>query len=234
MNKVHRSNNLAIRIPLTRERILLAASELADKNGLASVSMRQVAQSLGVEAMSLYKYVSSKDDLLDGLVEIVAFQMDVPALDSGWKEAMLLRSHSERRILNLHPWATSLFESRSGTGPTRLSHQERLIGIIRRAGFSIELGYNLIVAVNSFVYGFVIQEQTWYASPEDRPRAVSQSRPTITNDEYPYVYEMMTFIMAKIGENAEFGSRTEAGYVANFEFGLKLILDGFERTMQKK
>jgi AcrR family transcriptional regulator len=225
MRKPPSSKNLARRSPLTRERVLQAALALADKNGLGSVTMRHLAQELGVEAMSLYKYVSNKDDLLDGLIELVALQMSVPSSNAGWKEALRERANSERKILNQHSWAVDLFESRSGTGVTRLRHQNHMIGILRKAKFPIDLVFKALIAQTSYVYGFVMMETAWsYQSKE----TTDQKRALISETEYPYVFEMIRWVTEKNKKNAEVGIHTPSGHSADFEFGLNLILNGLE------
>ncbi|MFZ3229403.1 MAG: TetR/AcrR family transcriptional regulator [Pseudobdellovibrio sp.] len=231
MKKVTRSNTLARRLPLTRDRILNTALDLADKSGLESVSMRQVALGLGVEAMSLYKYVSNKDDLLDGLVELVVVQISVPSLDIGWKQALKERALSERKVLNLHPWAVTLFESTTGTGVTRLRHQNHMTGILRRAGFSIELALNTLIALTGYVYGFVILEQAWSFHPKAQPKVVKNPASVISETEHPYIFELVKFAIAKKSEMAANGTSTSSGPFVDFEFGLNLILDGLERTL---
>lgn len=226
MKKPTRSKALTHRAPLTRERILNTALALADKSGLDSVSMRQVAKGLGVEAMSLYNHVANKDDILDGLVELVVSQMSVPSPDTEWKEALRERAYTVRKILNRHPWAANLLESRASIGPTRLRHHDSMIGILRKAGFSIELAFNTMIALTSYIYGFVIIEEGFKL--KEQPKVVESVQPTISPTEYPYIYEMINFVIAKNNENAESGNYTESSFFADFEFGLNHLLDGVE------
>ena len=127
------------RLPLTRQRVLHAAVALADRDGVGSLSMRKLAQELGVEAMSLYHHVANKDDILDGIVDVVFSEIDLPTNDIDWRAAMRQRAISARQALRRHPWATGLMESRSTPGPATLRHHDAVLGILRNAGFSIEL-----------------------------------------------------------------------------------------------
>jgi len=226
MEKPTRSKALTHRAPLTRERILNTALALADKSGLDSVSMRQVAKGLGVEAMSLYNHVANKDDILDSLVELVVSQMSVPSPDTEWKEALRERAYTVRKILNRHPWAANLLESRASIGPTRLCHHDSMIGILRKAGFSIELAFNTMIALTSYIYGFVIIEEGFKL--KEQPKVVESVQPTISPTEYPYIYEMINFVITKNNENAESGNYTKSSFFADFEFGLNHLLDGLE------
>lgn len=229
MKKSISSNTLARRAPLTRERVLNTALALADKSGLESVSMRQVAQGLGVEAMSLYKHVANKDDLLDGLVELVVAQMNVPAPDTEWRAALRERAYTVRKILNCHPWAANLLESRANIGPTRLRHHDSMIGILRKSGFSIELAFNTMIALTSYIYGFVILEEGFKL--KQQPQDVESVPPKISPTEYPYIFEMINFVISKNNENAELGDRIDSGFFADFDFGLNNLFDGLERIL---
>lgn len=230
MKKSFNSNKLVQRIPLTRERILNAALELADNSGLDSVSMRKVAQSLGVEAMSLYKYVANKDDLLDGIVELVVAQMSVPSPDTAWREALRARAYAVRKILNCHPWAANLLESRVNIGPTRLRHHDSMFRILRNAGFSIGLSFNSMIALTSYVYGFVILEEGNKLKKIPKDVDVQQMIPPA---EYPYIYEMIEFVLESKSGNEGIGNSAEADSFADFEFGLNHLFDGLERMLAR-
>src|SRR5437867_8063557 len=127
------------RIPLSRERVLRAAVAFADESGIASLTMRKLGEALGVEAMSLYNHVANKGDLLDGMIDIVFSEIDLPSRGADWKTAMRQRGVSARRVLSRHPWAIGLMESRSSPGPATLRHHDAVIGRLREAGFSIAL-----------------------------------------------------------------------------------------------
>ena len=148
------------RLPLTRQRVLHAAVALADRDGVGSLSMRKLAQELGVEAMSLYHHVANKDDILDGIVDVVFSEIDLPTNDIDWRAAMRQRAISARQALRRHPWATGLMESRSTPGPATLRHHDAVLGILRNAGFSIELAAHAFSVLDSYVYGFALQESS--------------------------------------------------------------------------
>lgn len=225
MGKVSRSKTSTQRLPLTRERVLQVALALADEGGLEAVSMRQVAQGLSVEAMSLYKHVANKDDLVDGLVELVVVQIDVPSITINWKQAVKERALSERKVLNRHPWAVTLFETTTGTGVTRLIHQNHMIGILRRAGFSIELSFNTMITLAAYVYGFVILEHAWSLHAKERPKnSIRPPKAMLSESEHPYVFEMVKFAMDKAARGA--------AHTGDFDFGLNLIVDGLEKKLK--
>ena len=138
--------NAMSRAPLSRERVLGAAVALADRGGIGALSMRKLAQELGVEAMSLYHHVANKDDILDGIVDVVFSEIELPSGDADWKAAMRQRAISAREALLRHPWATGLMESRSTPGPATLRHHDAVLGILRTAGFSVER--HIHVAIN--------------------------------------------------------------------------------------
>src|SRR5262245_12466733 len=129
----------AHREPLTRDRVLRAAVALADQDGMSSLSMRKLGEAVGVEAMSLYNHVASKSDLLDGMIDIVFSEIDLPPADVGWRTAMRQRAISARQVLRRHRWAIGLMESRTSPGPATLHHHDAVLGCLRQAGFSIEL-----------------------------------------------------------------------------------------------
>src|SRR6202142_2593583 len=146
------------RIPLTRERVLDAAIALADAAGIESLTMRKLGQELGVEAMSLYNRVANKDDVLQGMVDRVMGEIDLSSLEGDWKPAMRLRAISARDTFARRPWASSLVASRTTPGPATLRHHNAVIGCLRRGGFSIDLAAHAFSALDSYAYGFSIQE----------------------------------------------------------------------------
>ena len=138
-----------IRAPLSKERVLQAAIRLADKIGIASLSMRRLGQELGVEAMSLYKHVANKDDVLDGIVDIVASEIELPSIGGDWKKSMRRRASSAHEILLRHPWATMLIVSRANVGPAMLRYVDATIGCLREAGFSYVMADHAWNAIDS-------------------------------------------------------------------------------------
>ena len=127
------------RTPLSRDRVLRTAVARADQDGISALSMRKLGEALGVEAMSLYNHVASKSDLLDGMIDIVFSEIDLPSGDGDWRDAMRRRAISARQVLRRHPWAIGLMESRTSPGPATLRHHDAVLGCLRRAGFSVEL-----------------------------------------------------------------------------------------------
>lgn len=149
------------RTPLSRERVLAAALELADREGLEAISMRRLGQALGVEAMSLYKHVTDKDEILDGIVERVLGQIDVPPADEDWRLAMQRRAVSARAVFSRHPWAIGLLESRaSGAGSGRLGYFDAVLGALRGAGFSSQLAKRGFVVLDAYVHGYILLERS--------------------------------------------------------------------------
>ncbi|HEX9335840.1 MAG TPA: TetR/AcrR family transcriptional regulator C-terminal domain-containing protein, partial [Pseudonocardiaceae bacterium] len=150
--------NAESRARLNRDRVLRAAIALADANGIESLTMRKLGVELGVEAMSLYNHVANKSDLLDGMIDIVFTEIDLAAGDIGWRAAMRRRAISAREVLSHHRWAIGLMESRNTPGPATLRHHDAVLGTLRRAGFSVELAAHAYSALDSYIYGFALQE----------------------------------------------------------------------------
>ena len=140
--------------PLTRDRILRAAVRLADRRGIEALSMRALGRQLGREAMSLYNHVAGKDDLLDGIVEMVIGEIPLPGQDTDWREAMRSRASRAREVFSRHPWAPRLIDSRLSGGPQRLRYFEAVLGTLRRAGFGVELAARAFSLIDSYLYGF--------------------------------------------------------------------------------
>ena len=211
------------RVRLNRERILLAAVEIADERGVGAVTMREVASTLGVEAMSLYNHVANKDDMLDGMVNLVAEEFDLPEDLDDWREAMRRRAISAHRVFGRHPWAPALFDSRGSSGPSGLRYYDWVLGILTRAGFRIEDAARAFSLFDSYIYGFGIQQSNFSAegdaSLEERAEAMLAYIPAET---YPYLHQMASQAM-QTGYDAE----------ADFEFGLEIILDGLQRTLDE-
>ncbi len=183
--------------------------------------MRELGQRLGVEAMSLYNHVDNKDDLLDGMIDLVVSEIDLPSGDVDWREAMRRRAVSAREVFVRHPWASALIDSRESSGPERMRYFDWVIGTLRRAGFSVELAVRAFSAIDSYVYGFGRQQLNISAgegdaTPEEMAEAFLSAIPA---DAFPYLSEVTEYML-------------RAGYdeSADFEFGLGLILDGLERA----
>ena len=208
------------RAPLTRERVLRAAIRLADKGGLEAVSMRKLGQVLRVEAMSLYKHVANKDDLLDGVVDEVFSEIRLPQEGADWRIAMRDRAISARDVLVRHPWAIGLMDSRRNAGPATIRHHDAVIGSLRRGGFSVEMAAHAFSLLDSYIYGFALQETSLpFRTPEELSELADTVMPLAPATEYPYFAELAT----------EYALRPGYSYGAEFAFGLDLILDGLER-----
>lgn len=197
--------------------MLRAAVALADQSGIDSLSMRRLGQELGVEAMSLYTYVSGKDDLLDGMVDVVFGEIELPSPRARWRNATRRRTISAREVLRSHPWATPLMNSRSAPGPHTLRHLDAMLGCFRRGGFSVELTAHAISAVDAYLYGFALTDTALpFDSPEETAVLAEQILAGMPADEYPHLRELTTEHVLKPGYD----------YGKEFEFGLDLVLDG--------
>jgi AcrR family transcriptional regulator len=211
----------AQRIPLTRELVLHAAVTLADESGSESLSMRKLGEAVGVEAMSLYHHVANKDDLLDGMIDVVFGEIELPSDGRDWKRAMRQRALSARRVLSRHGWAIRFMESRTSPGPATLRHHDAVLGCLRNAGFSIQLAAHAFSLLDSYVYGFALHERSL---PSDTPEQVTVLAQGILArfavGEYPHLAELATAHVLQPGYE----------HAGGFEFGLDLILEGLERA----
>jgi AcrR family transcriptional regulator len=208
-----------LRSPLSRDRVLRAAVALADGNGIASLSMRKLGGAVGVEAMSLYNHVANKDELLDGMIDLVFSEIELPSGDAGWRTAMRQRAVSARRALSRHPWAIGLMESRSSPGPATLRHHDAVIGSLREAGFSIEMAAHAYSVLDSYIYGFALQEASLPFDTGEQTAELAQTIMTqFAANEYPHLTELTVEHVLQPGYD----------YGNEFEFGLDLILDGLE------
>src|SRR4028119_775959 len=203
---------------LSRERVLRAAVCLADEGGIESLSMRKLAQDLGVKAMSLYNHVANKDDLLDGIVDIVVSEIEVPNLGVDWKTAMRGRAMSAHEVLLRHPWSTMPLVSRVNVGPAMLRYVDATLGCLREAGFSLEMADRAWNAIDSHIYGFTLQELNFPFETEEYSEAAKNGLSLIPADKYPYLNRLTHDVI-------------EGRYdgIHDFEFGLELILNGLDR-----
>lgn len=208
------------RPPLSRERILQAAVDLADRGGLGALTMRRLGSELGVEAMALYKHVANKDEILDGIVDLVFGEIEIPSEADDWKEAMRRRARSAREVLSRHSWAIGLVEARDSTGPTTLRYLNAILGNLRSAGFSIENAAHAFSLLDSYVYGRVIQENS---TPIRSSEEWTDSNESILEQdmigEYPHLVE--------IYKNAQ---GIGFSFDGEFEYGLDLILEALDQT----
>jgi AcrR family transcriptional regulator len=209
------------RIRLNRDRVVRSALALADAGGIDALSMRKLAGALGVEAMSLYNHVANKEDLLDGMVDIVFGEIGIPRDGAGWRAAMRQRAISALTVLERHPWATSLMESRANPGPATLEHHDAVIRSLREDGFAIELAAHAYSVLDSYVYGFAQQQRMMpLDTPEQAAAAAAHLLRQLPADRYPYLAELTVEHVLQPGYD----------YADEFEFGLDLILDGLERA----
>jgi len=182
--------------------------------------MRRLGQALRVEAMSLYKHVTNKDDILDGIADLVTSEFEVPSGDADWKTAIRQSVISAHQVLRRHPWASGLIESRLSAGPARLRYLEAVIGVLSVAGFTMPMVLRAIMALDSHTYGFVLQELAWPLDLENAPEAAATFARGLPAGEYPNLLAM-----------AEMVTTDSRGVQIDFEFGLDLILDGLDRLL---
>jgi len=208
-------------VPLNRERVLQAAVAFADKHGIASVSMRKLGEAPGVEAMSLYNHVANKDELLDDMVDVVFAEIGLPSGAPDWRIAMRERALSARRVLSQHRGAIGLMESRGSPGSATLRHHDAVVGCLREAGFSIEMATHAFAVLDSYIYGFALQEANL---PFDTATGGSEVDGTplaqVSAEQYPHLAELATLQVLQPGYD----------YGDEYEFGLDLILDSLERA----
>ncbi len=210
--------------PLTREKILRAAVRLADKNGIGALSMRELGRLLGVEAMSLYNHVANKDDLLDGIVDLVIGEIELPSPDIDWREAMRGRARSAHAAFSRHPWASALIDSRASGGPGRLRYFEAVLGTLRRAGFTVEDTARAFSLIDSYIYGFGRQSFSLAAADGGDPRAAEAFLEALPDQGCPHLAEVAAAFAAGRGYDE----------AADFEFGLTLILDGLQGVLTSR
>ena len=213
----------APRLPLTRDRILQTAVALADRDGVDGVSMRKIAQELGVVPMALYKHVSGKDELLGGMIDVVVSQIDPPGADLEWKPAIRGRILSARQALLRHPWASRVMESRTEPSPIVLAYMDSMIGMFRAGGFSLDLTHHAVHAMGSRLMGF---SQELFNDNADTDPAVEAEMWGQMADVYPSIYEL--FVTVSHDDRSVVGPGCDDQF--EFEFALDLMLDGLERA----
>ena len=205
---------------LNRERVLHAALDFADEHGLAALSMRKLGDALGVEAMSLYNHVANKSALLDGMVDLVFSEIGLPQEGLDWKTAMRERALSARQVLSRRRWAIGLMESRTSPGSATLRHHDAVIGRLREAGFSVALAAHACSVLDSYTYGFALQEASLpFQTPEETEAVAQTMLESMPANEYPHLTQLTEEHILRPGY--EYGDE--------FGFGLDLILDGLER-----
>ncbi len=195
---------------------------IADAEGNSALTIRSLARDLGVKPMAIYHHVANKEEILDGIVDMVFAEIDFPPTDTDWKSAMRQRAIAARQTLARHAWAIPLMESRSNPGPSTLRHHDAVIGSLRRAGFSIEMTAHAYSVLDSYTYGFALQESVSLPFAKETTPEVAESilvkSPT---DSYPYLAELAIEHVLQPGYD----------YGNEFEYGLDLILEGLERVL---
>lgn len=221
------SGNTGRRAPLSRERVLGAAVALADEAGVESLSMRKLSQKLDVVPMALYKHVANKEELLDGMVEVIISEIDTQVRGENWKDAVRLRILSARQAMLRHRWASQVIESRTQAPPVVLEYMNSLIGLFRDGGLSADLTHHVMHALGSRMWGF-----TQEVFPTPPPPAEPEARAAMFQQvamQYPYIIEIAT--AGSHEQETAVGSGCDDQF--EFEFALSLLLDGFERLHQQ-
>ncbi len=208
------TDHRAARVPLTRTRVLREAVALADEEGIDRLSMRRLGQRLGVEAMSLYNHVANKEALLDGMADLVSEDFAVPAPGEDWRQALRRCATSAHDVLARHPWAGTLLESRSHPGPARLRYLNGVVGVLVAAGFPIRSAYHAFLTLDSYIYGYTLQEVSAPARPNEVAEAAQAFVDHLPGGEYPHLVAMAELVM-------------DPGYdrSADFDVGLTMILE---------
>jgi len=218
-----RPAEVANKAPVNRERTLRVALAVADSDGIEAVTMRRLARELGVEAASLYHHVNGKDEILDGLVDVVAAEIEPPMPSTEWRTAVSQRAHHTRDVLRRHPWAVSLMASRTSPGPATLRLLESGIRCFREGGFSIPLAAHAVSVVDSYVHGFVLQEVNLPFRDEAELAAMTEAiMETFPASEFPYLFEMTVQHVLQPGYD----------YGQEFDSGLVVVLDGVTTLLE--
>jgi AcrR family transcriptional regulator len=204
------------RLPLSRDRILDRALRIVDADGVEALTMRRLADELGFEAMSLYRHVKNKDDVLDGILDLVLAEIESPAAAGEWDAAIRRSAISVDHVLGRHPWATDLLMSLRGIRPARLAYMNELLGRLREAGFSADTTYTAYHALDAHIFGFALWLASHTAVPPD---VVERLAREVSLDDYPHLAEHRDQHLAE-GPHHD---------VSAFEFGLDLILDGLRK-----
>ena len=211
------------RAPLSRKRVLDGAVTVADSGGIAGLTIRSLAEHLGVKPMSVYHHVANKDEILDGIVDIVFSQIELPEANGEWRSEISRRARSARAVLRKHPWAIGLMETRTNPGPATLRHHNAVLGALRAGGFSVGLTAHAYALLDSFVYGFALQEATLPFEDQSVEEVAAPMMEAFESGDYPHLLELVTEHALKPGY--DFGDE--------FEFGLELVLDGLSDRLRE-
>ena len=211
----------ATRPRLSRERVLQGAVAVADAGGIASLTIRSLATELGVKPMSVYHHVANKEEILDGIVDLVFSEIELPTIGGDWHEEMRRRAASAREAMRRHPWAIGLVETRTSPGWATLKHHNAVIGTLREAGFSLQMTAHAFAMIDAYVYGFALSEATLPINgPDTVSEVAEQMMSFFTAGDYPHLLEFTLEHVMKPGYD----------YGAEFEFGLEVVLDGLARS----
>jgi AcrR family transcriptional regulator len=211
---------------LTRARVLETAVAFADQRGLEALTMRNLANELNVEAMSLYNHVANKGDLLDGMIELVFSEIEPPNADRDWKAELRKRAVSTRAALLRHRWAVGQMEGRTSHGPSNLKVHDAVLGCLRAAGFSIEMTVHAMSMQDAYIYGFALQQTDMSSQTAEDFAAEAQRQMVAYADalaDYPNLVEVVGGYVAKAGYD----------YDREFLFGFDVILDGLDRLLNE-
>lgn len=206
---------------LSKEKILAAATAYADLNGIETLSMRKLADELHVKAMSLYNHIKNKEQLIDEMVDAVAEKFTIPAKGIHWRDAMEERARSMNEILKAHPWAALTILPRVMVGPHYLTFLDRTLSCLFEAGFSIPSADWAINAIDTYIYGFVIHQLTFPLKESEYQDSATEYLPHIDKEEYPGF-----FAISQMVSTGRYNGKLD------FNFGLKMILDGLEQHME--
>ncbi|MEM9219715.1 MAG: TetR/AcrR family transcriptional regulator [Cyanobacteria bacterium P01_F01_bin.150] len=207
--------------PLSRDRILQTALQLADAEGLEALSMRKLAQVLGVKAMSLYNHVANKKDIIEGIVDRVMGEIELPDIDADWKTAMRGRAISAYQVLLRHPWAAIAIMSGVNVGPAALRYVDATLGCLRKAGFSWQMADYAWNTMDSHIYGFTLQALNFPFEEDEYAVVAKEFISIIPPEQYPYLNGLTQEVIAQ-----------RYNGIHQFEFGLDILLDGLERLRQ--
>ncbi|HEX5088096.1 MAG TPA: TetR/AcrR family transcriptional regulator C-terminal domain-containing protein [Nocardioides sp.] len=211
------------REPLSRDRILRAALAVADDGGLDRLTIRSLAQQLGTKPMSMYHYVANKGEILDGLVDLVFAEIELPAATGDWRAEMTRRARSAIEVLRRHPWSIGLLESRTTPGPATLAHHDATIAALRAGGFSIVETAHAYAVLDAFTYGFAVQLSSLPFEGPDSAAEVAESIMAAMAGAYPHLAEFAEQHALQPGYD----------FADEFEFGLGLVLDGLGRMVER-
>lgn len=212
------------RVPLSRERVIDAAIRIADESGIESLTMRRLAQELGVEAMSLYYYVANKEEILNAIADVVVGEWELPSPGAEWKAAIRRTAISAHEVLGHHPWAASLVLSGSGVSPARMRYMNSIVGSLREAGFTDDQTDHAYHAIESHIMGFALWEEGMNLGSAEELAALAKAfLAQLPEDEFPYVAEHVRHHLKPSNPEDE----------GSFAFGLDLILDGLERMLER-